>query len=114
MNMDTRPRDGVGVQARAQSFLSVFLSILFVIPTGVSWPVSVEALTAGAEDTHSNAAALPKDKKAKPDAALSTRKRSTRHCTGRERKRLKPSTCCGKLIRESTQPNMGHNIRRAV
>jgi hypothetical protein len=59
MNMDSRPSDGVGVQAHAKSFLSVFLSILFVIPTGVSWPVSVEALTAG-----------DKDKKAKPDVAL--------------------------------------------
>ena len=70
MNMDSRPSDGVGVQARAKSFLSVFLSILFVIPTGVSWPVSVGARTAGTEDTHGNAGSLRKDKKAKPDVAL--------------------------------------------
>src|SRR6267142_4918800 len=70
MDMDTRPSDGIGVQARAKSFLSVFLSILFVIPTGVSWPVSVGARTAGTEDTHGNAGSLRKDKKAKTDVAL--------------------------------------------
>src|SRR5258706_9010673 len=70
MSMDTRHSDGVRVQADAKSFLSVFLSILFVIPTGVAWHVSVEARAAGAEDGHGSAGSLRKDKKAKPDVAL--------------------------------------------
>src|SRR3984893_1704292 len=59
MKFDTRP-DASATQLRtsAQSFLSVFLSIAFVFPTGISLPGTVVA------------AAPAKDKKPKQDAAL--------------------------------------------
>ncbi|HEY4817999.1 MAG TPA: DUF1800 family protein, partial [Candidatus Acidoferrum sp.] len=64
MNKDTRPGASVGVRASAKSFLSAFLSILFVIPTGVSWPATVEAAVSGAADGQGSAVPLRKDKKA--------------------------------------------------
>ena len=59
MKFDTRPDLGV-TQSRtsAKSVLSIFLSIAFVFPTGISLPVPTEA------------AAPAKDKKPKQDAAL--------------------------------------------
>src|ERR1700694_6101077 len=59
MRFDTRPDAGATqLRTSAQSFLSVFLSIAFVFPTGISLPGTVVA------------AAPAKDKKPKQDAAL--------------------------------------------
>src|ERR1700694_5947837 len=59
MRFDTRPDAGATqLRTSAQSFLSVFLSIAFVFPTGISLPKTVVA------------AARAKDKKPKQDAAL--------------------------------------------
>src|ERR1700730_10949023 len=59
MKLDTRPdARAKRLRTSAQSFLSVFLSIAFVFPTGISLPAPV-------------AAAVPaRDKKPKQDAAL--------------------------------------------
>jgi len=70
MNMDTRPVVSVEVRASAKSFLSAFLSVLFLIPTGVSWPATVDAAVSGAEDGHGIAVPLHEDKRAALNAAL--------------------------------------------
>jgi uncharacterized protein (DUF1800 family) len=54
MIMDTRSAVIEGVRASGKSFLSVFLSILFVIPT-TSWPATVEAV-----DEHGSAVPIQK------------------------------------------------------
>src|SRR5713226_8352529 len=69
MKMDTRPGVSVGVRASAKSFLSAFLSILFVIPTGVSWPATVEGAACGAEGGHGSAP-VPVREDDKTDAAV--------------------------------------------
>src|SRR5580765_2791387 len=70
MNMDTRPVVSVEVRASAKSFLSAFLSVLFLIPAGVSWPATVDAAVSGAEGGHGIAVPLHEDKRAGLSAAL--------------------------------------------
>src|ERR1700676_3164402 len=60
MKFGTRPGDGATqVRSSAKSVLSIFLSIAFVFPTGISLPVTATA-----------AEPAGKDKKPKQDAAL--------------------------------------------
>jgi len=81
MKFDFRPGPGANqVRASTKSVLSIFLSIAFIFPTGISWPAPAVAAVPGAEDGHGSAVPLharlssaptpAKDKKTKQDPAL--------------------------------------------
>src|ERR1700687_2573556 len=71
MKVEARP--GVGLthlRTSAESFLSILLSIIFVLPSsGITLPATAAAGPAR-EDGHGSAVPLHKDKKVKQDAAL--------------------------------------------
>jgi uncharacterized protein (DUF1800 family) len=71
MKIGTWPEVPSGpLRSGAKSFLAIFLSVAFVIPTGVPWAATVEAAAPAAEGGHGSAAPLYRDKTAKQDAAL--------------------------------------------
>jgi uncharacterized protein (DUF1800 family) len=70
MLSDTQPSDPTRLRTGAKSFLSIFLSIAFVFPTGIGLPAPVAAVSAR-EDGHDSAFPLHgKNKKSKQDPAL--------------------------------------------
>jgi uncharacterized protein (DUF1800 family) len=71
MSIDTRPGAGVmNSRTSAKSLVSIFLSVVFVFPSGIGWPGPVVAAAPAAEGGHARAVPLPKDKKTKQDPAL--------------------------------------------
>src|ERR1700687_5539094 len=70
MKVEARP--GVGLthlRTSAESFLSILVSFIFVLPSGITLPATAAAGPAR-EDGHGSAVPLHKDKKVKQDAAL--------------------------------------------